>query len=110
MYAKRRVISIILVLLLVTNPLLPWMRTTASAETIQILTIENNDGLYKKLKTALSAALQSSDDANHTITLDMEKVTKIQLSGVAMKEGNAKKIIEELFSGCSNLKSIQMES
>ncbi|MCI8337632.1 MAG: hypothetical protein HFH62_02960 [Lachnospiraceae bacterium] len=110
MHAKRRMISIMLVLLLIINPLLPWMRTTVSAENIQILTIENNDGLYNKLKTALSGALQSSDDANHTITLDMERVTKITLSGVAMKEGNAKNIIEELFSGCSNLSSIQMES
>lgn len=110
MHAKRRVISIILALLLVTNPLLPWIRTTVSAEKIQTLTIENNNSLYNKLKTALKDALQGSDDTNHTITLDMEKVTKIELSGVAMQEGNAKTIIEDLFSGCSNLKSIKMSS
>lgn len=110
MYTKRKMISMMLVLLLVTNLLLPWTGTRVSAENKQTLTIENNKGLYNKLKTALSDALQSSDDTNHTITLDMEKVTILALKGVAMNTGNAKNIIEKLFSDCPNLKSIQMES
>lgn len=112
MYKKGRILSIILVLLLIMNSVLPWAKTTVSvsAANLTTLTIVNNENFYNKLKAALGSVPQSSDDANYKITLDMEKVTTIALSDVDLTVGNAKEIIEKLFSGCTKLESLKLSN
>lgn len=114
MNTKRMILSILLVLALIISPILPPVQTTALAENIQTLTIENKT-LYDALKKCLSndyynkGALQNSDDEKQQMTLDLDKVTLIEmLLKQDITGDNFKNTIETLFRGCTNLKYLRL--
>lgn len=116
MNTKRMILSILLVLALIISPVLPPVQTTALAENIQTLTIENKT-LYDVLKECLSNdyynkdALQNSDDEKQQMTLDLDKVTLIQmLLKQDITGDNFKNTIETLFRGCTNLEYLRLRA
>ena len=105
---NRKIISIILVLLLITNPLLPWIKAkTVSAEKVRTLTI-SDETLYNRLKSGIipTSAIKNSNDSAKTIQLDMEAVTVIQISLSSVDITANRDTIEALFSDCTNLESL----
>lgn len=114
MNTKRMILSILLVLALIISPILPPAQTTALAENIQTLTIENKT-LYDTLKECLSndyynkGAIQNSDDEKQQMTLDLDKVTAIQmLLKLDITGDNFRNTIETLLRGCTNLKYLRL--
>lgn len=110
---KRKILSIMLVVLLLLNPVLPWMHAKALAANAQTLSIEDQK-LYDKLKAGITpkSALKSTNDAGKSIELDMNQVTKIEisLSGVDMAKANTKENVEKLLGGCGNLEMLHLKS
>ena len=108
---KRKIISIILILLLITNPILPWMPArTVAAENAKTYTVTDAK-LYNKLKTGIFSGninAATPNDQDQKITIDTEAVTKIQmdLASVTITDGNNKEILETLFRDCINLKTL----
>ncbi len=114
MKAKRMILSILLVVVLIVSPILPPSQTIVLAESIQTLTIENKT-LYEALKSCLldnssnRGALQSNNDEKQQMTLNLEKVTSIQMLLKSDITGdNFKNTLETLFRGCTNLKHLQL--
>lgn len=104
---KRKFLSMILVVMLVMNPVLPWMQTQAVlAANTTTFTIEDTT-LYNQFKTGISpakTAVINSDDANQSITLAMEKVANItfDLDDVNMTDAD-KTELGKLLSGCTDI-------
>ncbi|MDE6850946.1 MAG: hypothetical protein K2J67_00445 [Lachnospiraceae bacterium] len=115
MNTKRKILSILLVLALIVSPIMPPAQTIVQAESIQTLTIENKT-LYEALKNCLlnnvyynKGALQSSDDEKQQITLDLDKVTWIEMLLESDITGdNFKNTLETLFRGCTNLEYLRL--
>lgn len=114
MNIKRIILSILLALALIVSPILPSAQTDVPAECIQTLTIENKT-LYEALKDCLlndsynKGALQSSNDEKRQMTLDLDKITLIQMILKSDITGNNfKNTLETLFRGCTNLKYLRL--
>lgn len=83
MNKKVRILSIVLVLMLIANPVRLWTQTTvlAAEQTFAI----DDKAFYDNIKNCLTrtsnniGALLDSDDDNQTIKLDMEKVGEIKI-------------------------------
>lgn len=108
---KRKALSMMLVLLLMMNPVLPWTQARVLAANVQTLSIEDVK-LYDKLKTGLTpkSAVKSTNDQNKTIEMDMEQVTAIDinLSGVDMSNANTRENVEKLLGGCAKLEMLRL--
>lgn len=97
MNTKRTLLSIVLILTLIVNPLMPWRQSSAlAANATQTLTIDNIK-LYTELKSCLApnilnnqGALVDSDDENQTITLKPEKIRLINIKGVDMTQSDSR--------------------
>lgn len=109
MKAKIRLLSIMMSLIVIASPLLPWAETIVLAQDVQILTIEDKK-LYDELKSCFAGenigVLQASDDENQTLTLNMERVTQIQVEKADMALYNSQSILETLFLGCNKLNTL----
>lgn len=109
MKAKIRLLSIMMSLIVIASPLLPWAETIVLAQDVQMLTIEDKK-LYDELKSCFAdeniGVLQASDDENQTLTLNMERVTQIQIEKADMALYNSQSILETLFLGCNKLNTL----
>ena len=109
MKAKIRLLSIMMSLIVIASPLLPWAETMVLAQDVQMLTIEDRK-LYDELKSCFAGenigVLQASDDENQTLTLNMERVTQIQVEKADMTLYNSQSILETLFLGCNKLNAL----
>lgn len=113
MNTKRMILSIVLVLAVIAGLTLPQARTTVLAEDIQVLTIEDKT-FYETLKNSLNKydqmALQNTDDEKQQITLDMEKVTVIEMGLYqSTVDDNFKNTLETLFRECTNLEYLKLK-
>lgn len=107
MNTKTRFLSMTVMLVLIANIMLPWTQLKAQAATETTLTI-TDETLYNQLKDGWSGKITSSDDANKTLTLDMEAIETIDIDLDGVDASSAKVVLEQLFSGCTNLKTLEL--
>lgn len=111
MSKKRKVrmlfLWIFLVLLFVVSPILPQRHTEVwAAETT--ITVED-EKFYQALKNGLTPAGKCVD-STRKITLDMGKVTKIDIAGIDMKRSDSANLLNQLLSGCKQLQSLHLNN
>lgn len=115
MNIKRKILSIMLVLVIIVSPVFSGMPALVLADTSQILKIDN-EKFYKELKDCLSSrdnegALISTQDENREITLDMAKVTKIEMKpNMSVADDNFNNVLTTLLEGCTNLIDIRLSN
>ena len=115
MNKKRTLLSIVLSLILMVSPVLPWAEITVFAQNIQTLTIEDKnfyDGLKKCLAPNIInnyGAMVANDDENQTITLDLEKVKYFKIQRADMTVDNSRSVLETLLANCTKLEVIGLE-
>lgn len=114
MKAKRKLLFMFLVLVIMFSPMLPWMQTTALAQETQTLTIEDKK-LYDSLKSCFESyildnrgAMVANDDETQTMTLDMQKIETLKISDADMTRENSRDILQTLFRNCTNLRSFHL--
>lgn len=116
MNTKRKLLSIVLILTLVVNPLMPWRQSSALGEDVQqTLTIASTK-LYTELKKCLApnifnnqGALIDSDDEKQTITLNLEKIKLINIKGVDMTQSDSRNHLETLLRDCTMLEMLRLQ-
>lgn len=116
MNTKRKLLSIVLILTLVVNPLMPWRQSSALAGDVQqTLTIASTK-LYTELKKCLApnifnnqGALIDSDDEKQTITLNLEKIKLINIKGVDMTQSDSRNHLETLLRDCTMLEMLRLQ-
>lgn len=116
MNTKRRLLSIVLMLTLIVNPLMPWRQSNAlGGDGQQTLTIASAK-LYTELKKCLApnilnnqGALVDSDDEEQTITLKPEKIKLINIKGVDMTQSDSRNHLETLFRDCTMLEMLRLQ-
>ena len=116
MNTKRRFLSIMLILTLIVNPLMPWRQSSALAGDVQQTLTIASAKLYTELKKCLASnildnqgALVDSDDEKQTITLKPEKIKLINIKGVDMTQSDSRDHLETLLRGCTMLKSLRLQ-
>lgn len=116
MNTKRKLLSIVLILTLIVNPLMPWKQSNAlEGDVQQTLTIASAK-LYNELKSCLAphifenqGALIDSDDENQTITLNPEKIQLIDIMGVDMTQSDSRNHLETLLRDCTRLGTLRLQ-
>lgn len=116
MNTKRKLLSIVLILTLIVNPLMPWRQSNAlEGDVQQTLTIASAK-LYNELKSCLAphifenqGALIDSDDENQTITLNPEKIQLIDIMGVDMTQSDSRNHLETLLRDCTKLGTLRLQ-
>lgn len=116
MNTKRKLLSIVLILTLIVNPLMPWRQSNAlEGDVQQTLTIASAK-LYDELKSCLAphilenqGALIDSDDKNQTITLNPEKIKLIDIMGVDMTQSDSRNHLETLLRDCTKLGTLRLQ-
>ena len=116
MNTKRRLLSIVLMLTLIVNPLMPWRQSNAlRGDGQQTLTIASAK-LYTELKKCLApnmlnnqGALVDSDDEEQTITLKPEKIKLINIKGVDMTQSDSRNHLETLLRDCTMLEMLRLQ-
>ncbi len=116
MNTKRKLLSIVLILALIVNPLLPWRQSNAVAgDVTQTLTIASTK-LYNELKKCLAPnilnnqdALIDSDDETQTITVNPEKIKLIDIKGVDFTQSDSRDHLETLLRGCTMLSDFRLQ-
>ncbi len=116
MNTKRKLLSIVLLLTLIVDPLMPWRQSNAlEGDVQQTLTIASTD-MYNELKDCLApnilnnqGALVDSDDEKQTITLKPEKIKLINLKGVDMTQSDSRDHLETLLRGCTKLGTLRLQ-
>ncbi len=116
MNTKRKILSIVLMLTLIVNPLMPWRQSNAlEGDVQQTLTIASTN-MYNELKNCLApnilnnqGALVDSDDEKQTITLKPEKIKLINLKGVDMTQSDSRDHLETLLRGCTKLETLRLQ-
>lgn len=116
MNTKRKLLSIVMILTLIVNPLMHWRQSNAlRGDVQQTLTIASTK-LYTELKSCLApnivnnqGALIDSDDEKQTITLNPEKIQLIDIMGVDMTQSDSRNHLETLLRDCTKLGTLRLQ-
>lgn len=113
MNAKSKVLflGIIAALILVVSPLFPQMQTEVLAAEASEITIQvENKELYEYLVKYCSSKEYSfkEDGSSRKITLNIDKVSEIEIKDVDLTKDNSSDVIKELVKGCDKLKRLYL--